>query len=47
MRPMKTPCIVLDGVDASGEVLGFCPQHDFVFWREAWLERSAPAKESA
>jgi hypothetical protein len=47
MRPMKTPCIVLDGVDASGEVLGFCPQHDLVFWREAWLERSAPAKESA
>ena len=47
MRPMKTPCIVLDGVDASGEVLGFCPQHDLVFWREAWLERSEPAKESA
>ena len=47
MRPMKTPCIVLDGVDASGEVLGFCPQHDLVFWREAWLERSAPVKESA
>jgi len=47
MRPMKTPCIVLDGVDASGEVLGFCPQHDLVFWREAWLERSEPAKGSA
>lgn len=47
MRPMKTPCIVLDGVDASGEVLDFCPQHDLVFWREAWLERSAPAKEPA
>jgi len=47
MRPMKTPCIVLDGVDASGEVLGFCPQHDLVFWREAWLERSEPAKEPA
>jgi hypothetical protein len=47
MRPMKTPCIVLDGVDASGEVLEFCPQHDLVFWREAWLERSAPAKESS
>jgi hypothetical protein len=47
MLPMKTPCIVLDGVDASGEVLGFCPQHDFVFWREAWLERSEAVKESA
>jgi len=39
MLQMKTPCIVLDGVDASGELLGFCPQHDLPFWREAWLER--------
>jgi hypothetical protein len=40
MLQMKTPCITLEGVDASGEVLRFCPQHDFAFWREAWLERS-------
>jgi len=39
MLQMKTPCIVLEGVDASGEVLRFCPQHDLAFWREAWLER--------
>jgi hypothetical protein len=46
MLEMKTPCIILDGVDCSGEFMSFSPQHDFPFWREAWLERSAPAKES-
>jgi hypothetical protein len=39
MLRMKTPCIVLDSVDASGEYLRFCAQHDHPFWREAWLER--------
>jgi hypothetical protein len=40
MLQMKTPCIVLEGVDATGELMRFCPQHDFPFWREAWLERT-------
>jgi hypothetical protein len=39
MIQMKTPCIVLDALDASGEHLRFCAQHDYPFWREAWLER--------
>ncbi len=39
MRLMKTPCIMLDGVDYSGEFLNFNAQHDLFFWREAWLER--------
>jgi hypothetical protein len=39
MLLMKTPCNVLDGVDASGEHLRFCAQHNYAFWREAWLER--------
>jgi len=47
MRQMKTPSVILEGVDATGELLGFCPQHDFTFWREAWLERTDPARESA
>ena len=47
MLQMKTPCVILDGVDCSGEFMSFSPQHDFPFWREAWLERSASAKESA
>ena len=39
MLRMKTPCIVLDGVDAPGENMRFSAQHDYAFWREAWLER--------
>jgi hypothetical protein len=39
MLRMKTPCILLDGVDYSGESLSFSAQHDLFFWREAWLEK--------
>jgi hypothetical protein len=39
MLTMKTPCVTLEGVTATGEFLRFCPQSEFVFWREAWLER--------
>lgn len=39
MIPMKTPCILLDGVDYSGEVLNFNAQHDLFFWREHWLRK--------
>lgn len=37
MLQMKAPCITLAGVDASGEFLRFCAQHEFHIWREAWL----------
>lgn len=37
---MKDPCVVLDGVFATGEYLGLCPQNELIFWREIWLERS-------
>lgn len=37
MLEMKTPCIVLEGADASGEFLHFCPQQERIFWREGWL----------
>ena len=40
MRVMKTPCILLDGIDYSGEFLNFNTQHDPFFWREAWLEKA-------
>lgn len=39
MIRMKTPCVTLDGVDACGEYMRFCAQHDYPFWREIWLER--------
>jgi hypothetical protein len=38
MVAMKTPCVVLEDVIATGEFLRFCPQHEFIFWREIWLE---------
>jgi hypothetical protein len=44
MVVMKSPCIVLDGVVATGEFLRLCPQHEYIFWREAWL---APASGDA
>lgn len=40
MRTMKTPCIVLDTVDSTGEGLHFNAQHDPIFWRESWLRRT-------
>jgi hypothetical protein len=39
MLRMKTPCIALEGVDALGEHVRFLAQHDYPYWREAWLER--------
>ena len=42
MREMKTPCLILDGVDTSGEYMRFGAQHDPLFWRECWLKTAAP-----
>lgn len=36
---MKTPCISLENVTGTGEFLRFCPQNEYIFWREIWLER--------
>jgi hypothetical protein len=49
MKELQTPAITLEGVTGSGEFLTFCPQNDFVFWREIWLERveTEPVSESA
>lgn len=47
MLHMKTPCIVLDGVDASGEFLRFCAQHEYPFWRERWLSAEPRASLEA
>jgi hypothetical protein len=37
MRIMKSPCIMLEHVEYSGESLRFCPQEEHLYWREAWL----------
>ena len=39
MRELKTPSVVLEGAEASGEFLRFCAQHEYPLWREAWLSR--------
>jgi hypothetical protein len=45
MLTMKTPCITLNQVTATGEFLRFCPQNEYVFWREAWLQCDDSAAE--
>ncbi len=39
MVTLRNSCIALDGVTATGEFLRFCPQNEYPFWREVWLER--------
>jgi hypothetical protein len=39
MLTLQNSCIVLEGVTATGEFLRFCPQNEYIFWREIWLER--------
>ena len=43
MAVMKTPCVVLEETIATGEFLRFCPQHEYIFWREIWLRRAGTA----
>jgi hypothetical protein len=47
MLSMNNPCIVLEGVAATGEYLGLCPQNELIYWREAWLERVAATPVTA
>jgi hypothetical protein len=44
---MKNPCIVLEGVDSSGEFLRFWAQHEMLYWREGWLEPERSDPEAA
>jgi hypothetical protein len=46
MVEMKNACIVLNGADASGEFLHFCPQHEHIFWREGGLDPEAPVQRN-
>jgi hypothetical protein len=36
---MGSACIILEGVSATGEYLGLCPQNELIFWHEIWLQR--------
>lgn len=42
MVAMKSPCIILEDVHYTGEFQGFGEQHDYLYWREAWLQRVDP-----
>jgi len=42
---MGSACIILQGVSATGEYLGLCPQNELIFWHEIWLERVAALAE--
>jgi hypothetical protein len=47
MLVMTNPCIILDGVTCSGNYLYqrmFSPKHEYMYFREIWLERIDPAK---
>jgi hypothetical protein len=38
---LRNPCIILDGVTATGEHHRFMPQNEYIFWREIWLKRDS------
>ena len=40
LKELKTPGVTLDRATGTGEFLRFCPQNEYVFWREIWLERA-------
>ncbi len=46
MVMMKTPCVMLEDVIATGEFLRSCPQHEYIFWREIWLRRSPQVQQN-
>lgn len=39
MLVMKYPCLILKGVNASGETEKLCVQHELIYWREVWLKK--------
>jgi hypothetical protein len=47
LRELSNPCVILEGVTATGEYNGFNPENEYIFWREIWLERPAARLEQA
>jgi hypothetical protein len=43
MIRITNPCLILEGVTATGEYQAFCAQNESIFWREIWLERAGTA----
>src|SRR5215475_7852513 len=50
MRPMKQPCIILEGVVCNAEYARCrlnCPRAIPAYWRELWLERVEVKQEAS
>jgi hypothetical protein len=41
MSHLRTPCVILEGVVATGEYHAFRAQGEYILWREIWLRRSS------
>jgi hypothetical protein len=39
MLPMRSPCIILEGVSCVSEYHQLCPRAIYHYWREAWLRK--------
>lgn len=47
MLTLRNSCIILEGVEATGEFLRLNPQREYPYWREIWLRRiDAPGPDS-
>ena len=49
MLEMQTPCIILDSVVCQARYSAcrmFCPKSMYPYWREIWLERVEPERNS-
>lgn len=40
LHVLKNPSVILEGVTARGEFYKFNPQHDYLLWRDVWLEHA-------
>jgi hypothetical protein len=49
MIQMRTACVTLEDVVATGEFHRLSAQHEYIYWREAWLQPLAgePASEGS
>ena len=47
MVVFKMPCIALEGIVGTGEFLRFCPQHEYIFWREIWLQPAVEGRAAS
>lgn len=47
LRQLATPCIILEGVTATGEYTAFNPENESILWREIWLTPVRPQGRTA